>query len=348
MALKTPQWILISTVLAASMAFLDGSAMSVALPALQRSLNATASQFLWVVNGYTLMLASLILTGGALGDRLGRKRLYMIGTTVFMLASLACGLAPTIHWLIGARVLQGIGGALLVPGSLAILSATFNEEERGQVIGAWSAATTIVLVAGPALWGYFTEIGWWRVVFLINLPLGIMALLILRSKVSESREQISSAPIDFAGTVLATLALAGLAYGFIAAPELGFRHPRVYGSLTVGLAALVAFGVVEGYKEYPMLPLRFFRSRTFSGVILLTFCLYGALNVVPLFLSLNLVQAQGYSRLEAGFALCPHLCCSHYLRDGPEGKLTSAVRDFCLSLVRHCLVWGFSCWLLQA
>lgn len=299
------RWVLFSTILASSMAFIDGSALNVALPALQAGLHASGAQLLWVVNAYLLMLAALILVGGALGDDLGRKKVFMAGISLFVLASLACGLAPTIHFLIGARVVEGVGGALMIPGSLAIITTFFDSDRRGQAIGTWSAATTIVAVAGPVLGGFLSNMGLWRGVFLINLPLGIIALVVLHRKVPESRDEESSGRIDYVGAALAVLGLAGLTYGFISAPDLGFSDPRIYGTLIGGVVALAAFVVVEADSERAMMPLHLFKSPTFSGANLLTLFLYGALSVGTFFLSLNLVQAQGYSLAIAGLAFTP-------------------------------------------
>src|SRR6266540_499832 len=298
-------WVLIATILASSMAFIDGSALNVALPALQADLHATGAQLLWIVNAYLLMLAALILVGGSLGDRLGRKKVFMAGIGLFMLASLACGLAPTVELLIGARVIQGIGGALMIPGSLAIIGASFGAEQRGRAIGTWSAATTLVTIAGPVLGGFLAGAGLWRGVFLINLPLGIAALLVLYFKVSESRDETVDRAIDYLGAILVALGLAGLTYGFISAPTRGFDDIQSAGALVVGVGALAAFVVVESRTPHPMLPLRLFRSRTFSGTNLLTLFLYGALSVGIFFLSLNLVQVQGYSQSLAGLAFTP-------------------------------------------
>jgi EmrB/QacA subfamily drug resistance transporter len=298
-------WVLLSTILASSMAFIDGTALNVALPALQAGLQANGVQLLWVVNAYLLMLAALIPIGGSLGDVLGRKRVFAVGISLFMLASLVCGLAPSIEFLIGARLLQGIGSALMIPGSLAIISAYYEPSKRGRAIGTWSAATTIVTVAGPVLGGVLAGAGLWRGVFLINLPLGVIALSVLLAKVPESRNQESSGRIDFPGAALLAIGLAGLTYGFISAPDLGFGHPRVLGALAVGLFGMAGFLAVEARSASPMVPLALFSSRTFSGTNLLTFGLYGALSAGMFFLSLDLVQAQSYSLAVAGFAFTP-------------------------------------------
>jgi EmrB/QacA subfamily drug resistance transporter len=299
------RWVLISTILASSMAFIDSTALNVALPVIQSDLQASGSELLWVVNGYLLMLAALILVGGALGDEFGRKRVFMAGISLFMLSSLACGLAPGIGFLIAARVLEGIGGAVMIPGSLAIITTYFHESRRGQAIGTWSAATTIVTVAGPVLGGVLANAGLWRGVFLINLPLGLAALVILFFKVPESRSADASGKIDYLGSILAVLGLAGLTYGFIAAPDRGFGDWRVYSPLALGLLALVGFILVEARSPHPMLPLNLFKSRIFTGTNLLTFFLYAAISVGPFFLSLNLVQVQGYNPAIAGFTFLP-------------------------------------------
>jgi EmrB/QacA subfamily drug resistance transporter len=296
---------LFATILASSMAFIDGSALNVALPSIQADLRASGAQLLWVVNAYLLMLAALILAGGSLGDHLGRKKIFMLGIALFLLASCACGLAPSVGFLIGARLAQGIGGALMIPGSLAIIGASFGPERRGRAIGTWSAATTLVTIAGPVLGGVLADAGWWRGVFLINLPLGVLALVVLLLKVPETRDERAAQAIDYPGAVLASLGLAGLTYGFISAPGYGFADARVSGALIGGLAALAAFVVVEARSPHPMMPLRLFRSHTFAGANLLTLFLYGALTVGTFFLSLNLVQAQGYSQSVAGFAFTP-------------------------------------------
>ncbi|MDJ0703465.1 MAG: MFS transporter [Leptolyngbyaceae cyanobacterium MO_188.B28] len=298
-------WVLFSTILASSMAFIDSSALNVALPTLQEDLQTSGAQLLWIVNSYLLMLAALILVGGSLGDKLGRKKVFMVGISVFILASLACGLTPNIEFLLGARIAQGIGGAMMIPGSLAIITATFGPEHRGRAIGTWSAATTMVTIAGPVIGGCLADIGLWRGVFLINLPIGLAALLMLHFKVPESRNEAASHKIDYPGAILATLGLAGLTYGFIALPDLGLTHPSVFVSLLGGGLALVGCGWVEARSRHPMLPLHLFQSRTFSGANLLTLFLYGALNVGTFFLCLNLVQAQGYSQSIAGFADMP-------------------------------------------
>lgn len=299
------RWVLTATILVSSMAFIDGSALNTALPAIQADLGASGAELLWIVNAYLLMLASLVLIGGSLGDHLGRKRVFIAGISIFLLGSLACGLAPGTGWLIGFRMLQGLGGALMIPGSLAIINAYFPISQRGQAIGTWSGVTTIVTVAGPVLGGALADAGLWRGVFLINLPIGLAALWILFTHVPESRDDTLSGAVDYPGALLAAVGLAGITYGLLDGPDRGFNDPLIYGALLVGIAASVLFVVVEARRSEPMLPLQLFRSATFSGANLLTLFLYGALSVVSLFLSLNLVQAQGYSQTLAGFAFMP-------------------------------------------
>jgi EmrB/QacA subfamily drug resistance transporter len=298
-------WVLAAAILASSMAFIDGSALNVALPVIQTSLKASGSQLLWVANAYLLMLAALILVGGTLGDRLGRKKMFGLGIVVFTAASCACGLSPSIGFLIAARLAQGLGGALMVPGSLSIIAASTAPERRGRAIGTWSAVTTLVTVAGPALGGFLSDLGLWRAVFLINLPLGVAALAVLAGRVPENRDESIRGPVDLAGALLATLGLAGLTYGFIQAPGWGFADARVLAALGLGLLSSIAFILVERAKASPMLSLKLFSSRVFSGANALTLFLYGALSAASFFLSLDLVQVQGYSKTQAGLAFLP-------------------------------------------
>ena len=302
---RTGTWVLTATILASSMAFIDGSALNTAIPAIQAALKASGEQILWVINAYLVMLAALIAVGGSLGDVLGRRKVFAIGIALFMLASLVCGVAPSVGFLIGARLVQGLGGALMIPGSLAIITAFFGRESRGKAIGTWSAFTTVVTVGGPALGGVLADAGLWRGVFLINFPIGVIALIVLFSKVPESHDEKTSGRIDYLGAALLAVGLAGLTYGLLSAPNLGFADPRVYGALLVGVLALIAFIVAEAWGSHPMIPLKLFSSRTFSGVNLLTFGLYGALSVGMLFLSLDMVQTQGYSMKAAGLAFIP-------------------------------------------
>ena len=287
------------------MAFIDGTALNVAMPAIQDGLHASGVQLLWVVNSYLLMLAALIPVGGSLGDLFGRRKVFSLGICLFMAASLICGLSPDVNFLIAARAVQGIGSSLMIPGSLSIISSFFGPSEKGRAIGTWSAATTVVTVIGPVLGGVLSGAGLWRGVFLINIPLGVAALIPLLLKVPESRNETAKKKIDFPGSGLLIVSLAGLTYGFISAPGEGFGHPRIIVSLAAGVLALAGFILVEARSSQPMIPLSLFSSRTFSGTNLLTLALYGALSVGMFFLSLDLVQAQGYSMALAGFAFTP-------------------------------------------
>jgi EmrB/QacA subfamily drug resistance transporter len=300
-------WTLVGTILASSMAFIDGSALNVVLSNLQRDFGASGAQLLWIMNAYLLMLAALILTGGALGDRFGRKRIFSMGIALFATASLACGLAPTIGLLLTGRVIQGIGGALMVPGSLAIITATFKRRRRGWAIGIWSAASTLTTMAGPAIGGVFASLGAWRLVFFINVPLAIVALFAL-THVPETRDETATGHFDVAGTLLVVLGLFGITFGAIG---LGNRsgaeqiNPLDVIALVGGVVALVLFIVVEMRSAHPMMPLSIFRSRTFVGTNVMCVFLYGALSGTLFFLPLNLIQIQGYNPALAGLASLP-------------------------------------------
>ncbi len=301
----TDYWVLFATISASSMAFIGGSALNVALPAIQRDLGATGADLLWIVNSYALLLAALILVGGSLGDHYGRKRIYGMGIIVFMVTSFICGIAPSTEILILARVAQGIGGAMMIPGSLAIVSAYFDDSNRGWAIGLWSAFTMMTSVAGPILGGWLAENDLWRFVFFINIPLGIVSLLALVRFVPESYDEEASDQLDILGAVLATLGLAGFTFGFIEGPQRGFENPIVLGSIIGGILALVVFVWHENRSDHPMMPLSLFSSRTFSGANILTLLLYGALGGALFFLPLNLIQVQGYAESVAGFATLP-------------------------------------------
>ena len=289
-------WILAATILGSSMVFIDGTVVNVALPAMQKALHASISQIQWIVESYALFLAALLLIGGVLGDLYGRRRVFALGVAIFCAASAWCGLAPDIVNLIVARALQGIGGALLVPGSLALISANFAEQERGRAIGTWSGFTAITAAIGPVLGGWFTEHGSWRWVFFINVPMGVAVLAIMLWKVPESRADVPGQRLDWLGGMLTALGFGGIVFGLIqASPAAG----------AVGVVALIALLSWEAHTASPMVPLRLFRSRNFAGANLLTLFLYSALSGVLFFFPLNLVQIQGYSATQAGGALLP-------------------------------------------
>lgn len=299
-------WILAATILGSSMAFIDGTVVNVALPALQTNLNATVVDVQWVVEAYALFLAALLLAGGSLGDHFGRKRIYTIGVSVFALASIWCGLAPNINQLIVARALQGVGGALLVPGSLAIISASFSEDERGQAIGTWSGFTAITAAIGPVLGGWLIEHVSWRAVFFINAPLALIVLALVFLHVPESRDS-ESRGLDWIGAALGTTSLGALVYGLIESSRRGFSDPVIVGTLILGVVTAIVFVIVEARRKNPMLPLALFRSRNFSGANLLTLFLYTSLSGALFFMPLNLIQVQGYSATAAGAALLPFI-----------------------------------------
>ncbi|HYK46257.1 MAG TPA: MFS transporter [Parafilimonas sp.] len=299
------KWLMTATILASAMAFIDGTALNVALPALQKNLNASAADLFWILNAYLLMLASLILIGGSLGDKLGRKKIFMLGILIFIVGSAACGFATTVFYLITFRVIQGIGGALMIPGSLALISSSINENQRGKAIGTWSAATTAVTMGGPIVGGALADAGLWRYIFFINVPIGVAALLILLRSVKETRDEDSDTAIDYAGAFVVTISLALLTYGFLKIPARGFNDVQVIISLAAGGALLSFFILIERKNQHPMMPLHLFSNRNFSGTNLLTFFLYAALGGGILFLSLNLVQVQGYSQLQSGLTFLP-------------------------------------------
>ncbi len=304
---NTQRWVLVATILGSSLAFIDGTVVNVALPALQADLKATTADVQWIVESYALFLAALVLVGGSLGDRYGRRLIFSIGIILFAIASAACGFAPNPTILILARAVQGVGGALLVPGSLAIISATFEGAERGRAIGTWSGFTTITAALGPVLGGWLIENISWRAVFFINLPMAAIVLAIIFWKVPETRDDEVNGTLDWPGVLLVTIGLGGLVYGLIEAGSAGLGKPVVLAALGIGVAALVGFVVVEARSAAPMMPLYLFKSRTFSGTNLLTLLLYGALGGALFFVPFNLQQVQGYSATAAGAAFLPFI-----------------------------------------
>ncbi len=295
---------MVAAVLASSMAFIDSTALNVALPSLQLALNADATELFWVLNAYLLMLASLILIGGVLGDKLGRKRVYMTGIVIFLIGSVACGCSVSTVMLIICRIVQGAGGALMIPGSLSLLSVLIADKERGKAIGTWSAFTTMVTVGGPILGGALADAGLWRDIFFVNVPLGLAALLILWRKVPESRAG-ERRSLDIRGAVAVAVGLALGTWGCLRIPAVGWGNWSVLAALGGGVIFLAAFVRIEGRSKDPMMPLSLFRNPVFSGVNALTFFLYAGLGAAMLFLSLNMVQIQGYSQLEAGMSFLP-------------------------------------------
>lgn len=287
------------------MTFIDGTVVNVALPALQKSLSATITDVQWVIEAYTLLLGALILIGGSLGDQFGRKRIFLTGVISFTAASIWCGLASSPLMLIIARAFQGIGAALLVPGSLAIISATFDGAGRGRAIGTWSGFSAITTAVGPVLGGWLIENLSWRAAFFINVPLSIVVVMVSLRYMAESSDPSRSHRVDWLGAGLAVVGLGGLVLGLLEWPVLGARQPLVIVSLIAGVIALGMFVLVEQREQNPMIPLHLFASRSFTMTNLLTLLLYGALGVVFFILPLLLIQVQGYSATAAGAAFLP-------------------------------------------
>src|SRR4029453_5473704 len=298
------RWVLAATILGSSMAFIDGTVVNVALPALQQELNANVVDVQWVIEAYSLLLSAFLLTGGSLCDQFGRPRIYLLGIIIFSAASTWCGFASSIGQLIAARAVQGLGAALLVPGSLAIISSAFPMEERGRAIGRWSGFSAITAAVGPVLGGLLIEHISWRAVFFINIPLALAVIVISIWRVPESSNK-DETTLDWGGAILGGLGLGALIYGLIESSRLGFAHPSVMIALVAAVVLLVFFLIIEAKISHPMLPLALFRSQTFSGANLLTFLLYGALGGTLFFLPLNLIQVQHYVPTAAGAALLP-------------------------------------------
>lgn len=292
------------------MAFIDGTAVTVALPALQSAFHATANQIQWIVESYALFLASLLLLGGSLGDLYGRRLLFCIGVLLFAFGSGWCGVGGSIPILITARAVQGAGAALLLPGSLSLISAFFDQEKRGKAIGIWSGASAMTAAVGPVLGGWLVDRASWRWVFFINLPIAVAILVISFARIPESRDQKMTSRLDWPGAVLATVALAGITFALIEGRRAG---SIVALSATVGGLCLVGLIVVEARSSAPMLPLSLFRSRTFTGANLITLFLYTALSGLLFFFPLDLIQVQHYSATAAGAALLPLILTMFFL-----------------------------------
>jgi len=292
------RWVLTATILGSSLAFIDGTVVNVALPAIQTSLDASLSEMQWVIESYALTLAALLLAGGSLGDLRGRRRIFAVGIVIFAICSGFCALARNITELVVARGLQGVGAALLVPGSLALISTSFAGAERGRAIGTWSAFTSITAAIGPVLGGWLVQQGSWRGGFLINLPIAALVLGIVVWRMQEAIGPRTTGTLDWSGAALATAGLGAIVYSFVeSAPLAGIA----------GCALMAGFLYLESHEREPMLPLDLFRSRTFAGANLMTFLLYAALSSALFFFPLNLIQVQGYSPTQAGAALLPFI-----------------------------------------
>jgi EmrB/QacA subfamily drug resistance transporter len=299
------RWVLVATVLGSGVVGLDATVVGIALPAIGKDFGVGVADLQWVVNAYTLTLAGLLLLGGTLGDRYGRRRVLVLGTVWFALASLLCGVAPNVTVLILARALQGIGGALLTPGSLAILQASFVEEDRSRAIGAWSGLGGVATAVGPFVGGWLIGLASWRLVFFLNLPLAVAVVLIASRHVPESRAPGVAGRLDVTGAVLVTGGLTGFTYGLIEGPERGWTSPAVVTALVAGVLLLAGFVVAEGRVAEPMLPLEIFSSRQFTATNAVTFIIYGALGGAFFLLPVVLQQVAGYSPALTGTALLP-------------------------------------------
>jgi EmrB/QacA subfamily drug resistance transporter len=298
------KWILATTILGSSMAFIDSTVVNVALAAIQAGFHATLVDVQWVVESYGLLLAALLLVGGSLGDFFGRRMIFVAGVSIFAIASAACGFAPNIHQLIIARSVQGVGAALLVPASLAIISTSFDEKSRGGAIGIWSGFTAITAALGPVLGGWLVEHASWRWAFFINLPIAASVIIISLWQIPEN-PRVTSGRIDWIGALLTILGLGGLVYGLLESVNLGWTNPMVLGSLILGFGGLITFILVEARVASPLVPLTLFRSTTFSGANLLTLFLYAAIGIFFFLFPLNLIQVQKYSPTAAGSATLP-------------------------------------------
>src|SRR5436190_12807165 len=316
------RWVLVATTLASSMAFIDGTVVNVALPALQTNLNATIVDVQWVIESYSLLLAALLLVGGSLGDYYGRRRVFLVGVALFAFASACCGFASNIGQLIAARTAQGFGAALLVPGSLAIISSSFPENERGRAIGTWSGFSAITTAIGPVVGGWLIEHVSWRAVFFINIPIALLVIFISVKFVPESSDK-ESAGLDWLGAIIGTVGLGALVYGLIESSRLGLGNRSVIVVLVAAILVLIVFFFVEARLSQPMLPFALFRSPTFTGTNLLTFLLYAALGGTLFFLPLNLIQIQHYSATAAGAALLPFILIISFLSRWSGGLVVS-------------------------
>jgi EmrB/QacA subfamily drug resistance transporter len=297
--------VLLATVLGSGIAFLDATVVNVALPTIGEELDTGISGLQWVVNAYTLTLSGFLLLGGSLGDHYGRRRVFVVGVVWFAVASLLCGVAPNTEALIAARALQGVGGALLTPGSLAIIEASFRPEDRGPAIGAWSGLGGVTAAIGPFLGGWLVQAASWRLIFLINLPLAAVVVWVAQRHVPESRDPSAAPGIDYVGAALAAAGLAGVVYALTDGPALGWTSAPILLAGVAGVAALVAFVVWERRSRHPMLPLDVFASRQFTAANLVTFVVYGALGGALFLLPIQLQRVVGFSPLAAGLALAP-------------------------------------------
>jgi EmrB/QacA subfamily drug resistance transporter len=353
-ASSTGRWILAAAVLGSGMAVLDGTVVNVALKTIGKDLGASLQDLQWVSNAYLLALASLILIGGSLGDRFGRRNIFVVGVTWFALASLLCGLAQTPDQLIGARALQGVGGALLTPGSLAMIEGSYRREDRSRAIGAWSGLGGIAAAIGPFLGGWLVQYANWRWVFLLNLPVAVVTVVIARAHVPETRDAEMAGDFDVAGAALATIGLAAVTYALVEARSTSIPMTVVLGAGVAGIATLVAFVLVEQRRRDPMMPTGLFASRQFSASNAMTLVVYAALGAVGFFLVLQLQIVTGYRPLKAGISMLPIIVMMLLFasrggalasRIGP--RLPMALGPVVCAVGTICLVWvgaGTSYW----
>jgi len=318
---KSRPWVLAATILGSSMTFIDSTVVNVALPALQFNLHATVVDVQWVIESYGLFLSALILVGGTLGDSFGRRAMFLLGVVGFGVASAFCGFSSSIRSLLIWRSVQGLTSAFLVPGSLAIISSSFDEKSRGKAIGTWAGFTTMTSALGPVLGGWLIEHASWHWIFFINIPLTALVLVISLWHLQESRSP-NPGSVDWLGASIATLSLAGLVYGFLETANLGWTHPRVICSLIVGLGLLVLFLFIEKTVKAPMVPLKLFESASFSGANLLTLFLYAALGIFFFLFPLNLIQIQKYSATATGAAALPVILLIFLLSRWSGGLIT--------------------------
>lgn len=353
-ASATGRWILAAAVLGSGMALLDGTVVNVALKTIGKDLGASLQDLQWISNAYLLALASLILIGGSLGDRFGRRKIFVLGVAWFALASLLCGLAQSSGELIGARALQGVGGALLTPGSLAMIEGSYRTEDRSRAIGAWSGLGGIAAAIGPFLGGWLVEYANWRWVFLLNLPIAVVTVVIARVHVPETRDAEMAGDFDVAGAALATVGLAAITYALVEARSTSIPMTVVLGAGVAGVVTLVAFVLVEQRRRDPMMPTGLFASRQFSASNAMTLVVYAALGAVGFFLVLQLQIVTGYQPLKAGVSLLPVILIMFFFasrggalagRIGP--RLPMALGPVVCAIGTICLVWvgaGTSYW----
>jgi EmrB/QacA subfamily drug resistance transporter len=318
------RWVILATVLGSGIAAIDATVVGIAIPTIGRDLHASLGALQWVVTGYTLTLAAFLLLGGSLGDRFGRRKVYGVGVVWFVIASMACALAPNVDLLISMRVVQGVGAAMLTPGSLAILESAFDPRDRGRAIGAWSGLGGVATAAGPLLGGYLIAAASWRWIFLINAPLGAFVLFISIRHVPESKDDSAPPGIDATGAGLATLSLGGLTYALIDGPNGQWGHPIIIGMLVVGVASAIAFVTVERRSTHPMLPMGVFGIAQFTVTNIVTLIVYAALGGALFLLPVQLQVVDHYSPLEAGASLLP-ITVIMLLLSAPSGRLATRI-----------------------